>query len=93
MVKTKPRKWLIRARERMRLDRQQFGVKCGCSDKLIYMLEETGTITHPQIAAQIVRFIGGDVENYNDLVDDSRRARVVPKIVEIKERCWYSKLL
>jgi len=93
-IKTKIRTWLINGREALGLDRQAFGVKCDCSDRLIWMLEETGTITHPQIAAAIIRLIGGSVDQYNDLVDKSHHARVVPKVKQPKGRGkWYSKMI
>ena len=52
-----------------------------------------GTLTLEQICSLMTYINGCMTDESDDLVDDSRRARVVPKIVEIKERCWYSKLL
>ena len=88
-----PRTWLIKEREKRGMDRQEFGNACGCSAKLIEFLE-LGTPTHPQIAAAIARYLGGDVEKYNDLVAECHKARVIPKIKKITEasNTWYSRM-
>lgn len=78
MKKTRQRRWMIEAREARGVDRQQMGMACGCSEELIYLLEETGTVTHPEIAADIARYLGVGVDRYNELVHKSRRAMVIP---------------
>ena len=75
-----PRTWLTEGREKLGMDRQEFGNLCGCSEMLIRWLEEGVTITHPLIAAVIVRVIGGTVAQYNELVHPDRKAKVVPKV-------------
>lgn len=51
----------------------------GCSEALIDWLEEGVTITHPNIAARIVRAVGGTVRHYNQLVHKMHKARELPE--------------
>ena len=76
--KTEPRAWLTEGREKLGLDRQAFGVKVGCSEKLIDILEDGNGITHPHIAARIVHLIGGGAKRLNQLVHESHRAKKLP---------------
>lgn len=85
------RTWMIEGREKLGMDRQEFGDYCGCSEMLIGWLEEGNTITHPLIAAVIVRVIGGTVAQYNELVHPDRRARSVPRVKMPKRRDAWKK--
>ena len=75
----KPRAWITKGREKLGLDRKEFGKRVGCSEALIYWLEEGVTITHPNIAARIVRAVGGTVRHYNQLVHKMHKARELPE--------------
>lgn len=79
-AKTKERTWLIESREKMKLDRREFGRICRCSEYLIAWLENGITVTHPNIAARIVRVVGGNVEQYNELVAECHRKKAVPRV-------------
>ena len=74
------RTWLTEGRMKLGMDRQEFAAMCGCSEMLIGWLEDGTTITHPLIAAVIVRAIGGTVAQYNEIVHQDRRAKAVPKV-------------
>lgn len=74
-----PREWLKKGREAIGADRLYLGKICGCSEALICWLEDGVTITHPHIAARIVRAIGGTVENYNEIVHKKHRKDKLPK--------------
>lgn len=78
--KTEPRTWLIEGRKRMGLDRREFARICRCSERLIAWLEGGVTITHPNIAARIVRIVGGTVDQYNQLVAQCHQAKAVPMV-------------
>lgn len=86
--KITPNTWLTEGREKLGLDRKEFGNMCGCSELLITWLEEGTTITHPLIAAAIVRRIGGNVEQYNRLVHPIRHTGEIPKVRMRKANDW-----
>lgn len=48
--------WITAYREKMQIDRQRFARRTGCSERLIFMLEQ-GQVTHP-IRRSIERMIG-----------------------------------
>lgn len=78
-TKTQQRTWIIAGRNRMGLNRREFARICRCSEYLIAWLEDGVTITHPNIAARIVRIVGGTVDQYNQLVAKCHRAKAVPR--------------
>lgn len=72
------RKWMVDMRQKKGLSLRAMSVLCDCSRTLLYIVE-CGGITHPDIASDIARAYGMDVHQYNMLVAENRRARVIPK--------------
>ena len=72
------RKWMVDLRERMGLAMEEMAQRCECSHGLLYMVE-SGSLTHHNIAARIARAYGMDVHQYNQLVADEHKARVLPR--------------
>lgn len=79
-----PRKWMIKGREKLGLSRIELGKSVGCSEKLIEMLEDGATITHPNIAARIAHKLGGTVRQYNQIVHRMHRVKELPEVEKIK---------
>lgn len=71
------------------MDRRTFGQKVGASETLLCILE-AGGITHPNIAARIIHEIGGTVNEYNQIVHKTHRAKKLPKAepIMVKETSW-----
>ena len=72
------RDWMIKIREGMGLSLQQMARMCRCSVMLLHIVE-CGSLTQKDIAADIARAYGMDVHQYNQLVPERNRARVIPK--------------
>lgn len=72
------RKWMIEMREEKGFSLRKMSVLCDCSRTLLYIVE-CGGITHPDIASDIARAYGMNVHQYNQLVSEERRAKVIPK--------------
>ena len=54
--------------------------KCGCSEYLIELLEDGDSeITHPKIAAWIAKEYGLNLNEYNQLVHSSHKAKKLPE--------------
>lgn len=88
----KPRIWLIKAREKRGLDRQQLGKLCDCSEELIYGLEQLQWITHPQIAVRIAHVLRLRVKQYEHLVDERHHTGKLPEIEypqDVPDGCSY----
>lgn len=88
--KIKRREWLIVARERRGMSPQDLAIRAGCSEELINRLEDAGYITHPNIAARIVRVLRLNnqtaVRRYNELVNEIHRAdKLPPNKTHVKE--------
>lgn len=80
----KPRTWISKGREKLGLDRKEFGKVAGCCERLIEDLEGGITITHPNIAARIVRAVGGTVKHYNQIVHRIHKAKELPDAPPLK---------
>lgn len=72
------RNWMIEMREGKGLTLQEMAIRCDCSQKLLHIVE-CGSPTRPDIASNIARAYGMDVHQYNMLVVERHRARVIPK--------------
>ena len=71
------RQWMIDLREAKNFTLQQMAMLCECSIKLLHYVE-SGSFTHPDIASNIARAYGMNVHQYNMLVDEKHRARMIP---------------
>ena len=72
------RDWMIALRREKQMSLRAMAVKVDCSRNLLYIVE-CGGITHPDIASDIARAYGMDVYQYNMIVAERHRARVIPK--------------
>lgn len=72
------RNWMIKIREDRGLSLRGMAILCDCSVTPLYKVE-CGSITHPDIASDIARAYGVDVNHYNMLVADCHRAKEIPK--------------
>lgn len=72
------RKWMVEIREKRGLSLRQMSTICDCSRTLLYIVE-CGGITHPDIASDIARAYGMNVQQYNQLVSEDHQAKVIPK--------------
>lgn len=72
------RDWMIEMRENLGMSREYMAKKCECSVGLLHMVE-VGSSTHPNIAGRIARAYGMDVHQYNRLIPQKWRAKVLPK--------------
>ena len=82
------RTWLTEGREKLGLSVKDFANMCACSERLIIWLEDGSSITHPLIAAVIVRAIHGNVGQFNQLVHATRRAKAIPRVKMPKYEPW-----
>lgn len=83
------REELIRKREAKLLTQAQMARKCKCSERLIVGIEEEDWITHPHIASRMAKEYGFNVNTYNQLVHETRRAKKLPKPVQPHdEKSW-----
>lgn len=71
------RAWLIARREKLGYTREALAALCGCSAGLIRIVEEGG-VTHPRIAARIIRRCGLGLDAYNAIVPGERRSDILP---------------
>ena len=69
---------MIDMRKAKGLTRQRMAVLSECSEDLIYQVEK-GTPTHPDIASNIARAYGMNIEQYNQIVPEKHRANAIPK--------------
>lgn len=73
------RAWMINMREARGRTVDMAAKFCGCSVRLLRMIEEDDTITHPDIAARIANVYGMSVGQYNRLVHKKHLAKVLPE--------------
>lgn len=71
------REWLIARREKLGYTREALAALCGCSAGLIRIVEEGG-VTHPRIAARLIRRCGLGLDAYNAIVPRERQADMLP---------------
>lgn len=84
------RAWMINMREARGRTIDMAAKFCGCSVRLLRMIEEDDTITHPDIAARIANVYGMSVGQYNRLVHKKHRAKVLPDVKSLPTNAdWY----
>ncbi len=82
------KEFLTNKRNALGLDIEEMAKRCECSKRLLYMLEDGGNITHPEIAARIAKEYGLSLKEYNALVHEKHRAMRVPNPKKHKETNW-----
>lgn len=71
------RSWLIARREKLGYTREELAALCGCTAGLVRIVEEGG-VTHPRIAARLIRRCGLGLDAFNAIVPVERRADMLP---------------
>lgn len=75
------KQFMIDKRKALGLTRHEMAQRCDCSERLLEILEigSVCDITHPNIAARIAVEYGLTLDEYNQIVHESRRAAKLPK--------------
>lgn len=71
--------WITAYREKMQIDRQRFARRTGCSERLIFMLEQ-GQVTHPIIADRIAEICGATAAQRDSIVHEKHWGEWQPGI-------------
>lgn len=61
------------------MNREKMAKVCKCSPGLLCMIEEDEEVTHPHIASRIAAAYMLDLDGYNDIVPECRRAKKLPR--------------
>ena len=87
------KEFLIEKRLAQGLSRKGMAERCGCSERLLEIVElEAPGLTAPGIALRIAGEYGLDVNEYNRLVDERYHAEVIPSIEDVRRMYEYDSM-